>query len=56
MTGITELDKLLKSMHPTLLTPEFVFCTVSDALDEYISLAPVSTFIYRTRRLNAGVG
>jgi len=45
MSGITALDELLKSMKPALLAPEFVFCTVSGALADYISLAPVATFI-----------
>ncbi|HAS61160.1 MAG TPA: transporter [Vibrio sp.] len=45
MSGITELDQLLKSMHPRLLQPEFVFCTVAGDLSQYISLNPVATFI-----------
>lgn len=44
MSGITELDTLLKSMAPRLLEPEFVFCTVSGALVDYVSLNPVATF------------
>ncbi|WP_352339750.1 ACT domain-containing protein, partial [Psychrobacter sp. 16-MNA-CIBAN-0192] len=28
MTAITELDKLLRSMSPELVSGEFVFCTV----------------------------
>lgn len=44
MSGITELDKLLKSMAPRLLEPEFVFCTVSGALVDYVSLNPAATF------------
>ncbi|MEA5347304.1 ACT domain-containing protein, partial [Vibrio parahaemolyticus] len=27
MSGITDLDELLRSMHPKLLKAEFVFCT-----------------------------
>lgn len=45
MSGITELDQLLKSMRPALLQPEFVFCTVVGDLDQYLSLAPIATFI-----------
>lgn len=45
MSGITELDQLLKSMHPALLQPEFVFCTVSGDLSQYVSLKPIATFI-----------
>ncbi|MDO6775957.1 ACT domain-containing protein [Shewanella sp. 3_MG-2023] len=44
MSGITELNALLKSMEPQLLPSEFVFCTVSGALVDYISLDPVATF------------
>ncbi|WP_019615310.1 ACT domain-containing protein [Psychromonas ossibalaenae] len=44
MSGITELDELLKSMEPELLEPEFVFCTVSGSLVDYASFNPVATF------------
>ncbi len=45
MSGITELDELLRSMKPELLQGEFVFCTVAGELSEYLSLAPVATFM-----------
>jgi len=45
MSGITELDELLKSMQPALLEPEYVFCTVIGELVDYVSLNPVATFI-----------
>jgi len=45
MSGITELDELLKSMEPTLLLPEFVFCTVSGPLIDYVALNPIATFV-----------
>nr|WP_067295124.1 ACT domain-containing protein [Marinobacterium profundum] len=45
MPGITELDELLRSMSPDLLEPEFVFCSVSGSLNEYLSLKPVATFV-----------
>lgn len=45
MSGITELDELLKSMEPALLAPEFVFSTVSGSLIDYVALNPVATFI-----------
>ena len=45
MSGIVELEELLKSMKPELLTPEFVFCTVQGSLIEYAELNPISTFI-----------
>lgn len=45
MFGTTELDELLRSMKPQLLKAEFVFCTVSGSLVDYISLNPVATFV-----------
>ena len=45
MSGITELDELLRSIRPKLLEAEFVFCTVLGSLKEYSELNPVATFI-----------
>ncbi|CDT89133.1 MULTISPECIES: ACT domain-containing protein [Vibrio] len=45
MSGITDLDELLSSMSPKLVDAEFVFCTVSGSLRDYIELNPVATFI-----------
>jgi hypothetical protein len=45
MSGITGLDELLRSMEPQLLETEFVFCTVSGSLVDYVSLNPIATFI-----------
>ncbi|OED86903.1 ACT domain-containing protein [Vibrio breoganii] len=45
MSGIKELDQLLKSMKPHLQEEEFVFCTVEGKLSDYIELNPVGTFI-----------
>ena len=45
MSGMTGLDQLLQSMSPKLLESEFVFCTVSGALNDYVALNPVATFI-----------
>jgi len=45
MTGVIELDALLKNMHPYLSDKEYVFCTVSSFdIDEIISLNPIATF------------
>lgn len=44
MAGITELDELLSSMRPKLMDGEYVFCTVSGALSNYIALEPLSSF------------
>ncbi|WP_372965909.1 ACT domain-containing protein [Marinobacter sp.] len=45
MSGTTELDALLRLMEPKLLDTEFVFCTVSGSLVDYVSLDPVATFL-----------
>ncbi|SHO54991.1 ACT domain-containing protein [Vibrio quintilis] len=45
MSGITELEELLRSMRPALLDAEFVFCTVPGDLSDYIRLNPIATFI-----------
>jgi len=45
MSGITEMDELLRSMSPELQEPEFVFCTVKGELGEYWALKPVATFV-----------
>ena len=45
MSGITELDELLRAMSPKLLDSEFVFCTVKGKLNDYAELDPVATFI-----------
>ncbi|MDF4462288.1 ACT domain-containing protein [Vibrio parahaemolyticus] len=45
MSGITDLDELLRSMSPKLMESEFVFCTVSGVLADYVDLNPVATFI-----------
>ena len=45
MTAITELDKLLCSMSPELVSGEFVFCTVQGTAQDYLALDPIMTFI-----------
>lgn len=45
MSGITELNELLRSMQPRLLETEFAFCTVAGELSQYVSLNPLATFI-----------
>ncbi|TOF34586.1 transporter [Vibrio parahaemolyticus] len=45
MSGITDLDELLRSMSPKLAESELVFCTVSGVLTDYVELNPVATFI-----------
>ncbi|UYI45917.1 ACT domain-containing protein [Vibrio natriegens] len=45
MVGITELDELLTSLRPKLVDSEFVFCTVSGELRDYLALNPICTFM-----------
>ncbi|EJG0786189.1 ACT domain-containing protein [Vibrio parahaemolyticus] len=45
MSGITDLDELLRSMSPKLMESKFVFCTVSGVLADYVDLNPVATLI-----------
>jgi len=45
MSGITDLDQLLRSMRPELTDAEFVFCTVTGSLKEHIELNPIATFV-----------
>ena len=45
MSGITDLSQLLASMEPELIKEEFVFCTVSGQLSQYLVLKPVATFL-----------
>ena len=44
MSGIRELDDLLRSMNPKLEETDFVFCTVLGTLKEYLHLDPIATF------------
>lgn len=44
MSGITDLDKLLRLMRPELSGTEFVFCTATGPLNAYVELNPVATF------------
>ena len=44
MTGILELDELLRSMSPELQNGEFVFCTVKGNLADYVHLNPIASF------------
>ncbi len=45
MSGITDLDELLRSIRPKLVETEFVFCTVAGQLADYVQLNPVATFV-----------
>lgn len=44
MAGIHDLTTLLKAMSPKLMDGEFVFCTVSGKLADYLHLEPLATF------------
>jgi len=44
MSGIVELNELLKSMSPELQDGEYVFCTLASESLDYKYLNPLSTF------------
>ncbi|KHT62819.1 transporter [Photobacterium gaetbulicola] len=44
MTGICDLQALLKSMDPELTEGEYVFCSVDGELETYLALSPIATF------------
>ncbi len=44
MSGIVELEALLKSMSPELAQGEYVFCSVEGKLADYLHLEPLSFF------------
>ncbi len=44
MSGIKDLDVLLRSMNPMLSEKEFVFCSVSGELKDFMNMDPVATF------------
>ncbi|WNZ57343.1 ACT domain-containing protein [Microbulbifer sp. MKSA007] len=43
MSGIIELERLLSEMNPELIEDEFVFCTVSGSLAQYIEWNPLAS-------------
>ena len=45
MTGIVEIQELLKSMSPEIQKCEYVFCSVNGKLSDYVNLNPLATFI-----------
>ncbi|WP_067521566.1 ACT domain-containing protein [Endozoicomonas ascidiicola] len=45
MSGIIELEALLRSMEPKLVDEEFVFCTFPGQLQDYLHLQPIATFL-----------
>jgi hypothetical protein len=44
MTGIVELDELLKSMSPEIQAGEYAFCTVASTDFDYRHLSPLALF------------
>lgn len=44
MSGIVELDELLKSMSPEIQEGEYVFCTVGGHYSDYVQLNPLACF------------
>ncbi|WP_299874573.1 ACT domain-containing protein [uncultured Cocleimonas sp.] len=45
MTGIVEIEELLKSMSPEIRGGEYAFCTVGGELADYVHLNPLATYI-----------
>lgn len=45
MSGIDDLDVLLRSMSPTLNPTHYVFCSVKGELKDFIHLKPIATFV-----------
>ena len=45
MSGILDLETLLSTMQPALMDGEYVFCTVSGRLSDYVHLNPLASFI-----------
>ena len=45
MTGIVEIEELLKSMSPEIRGGEYVFCSVDGELVDYVHLNPLATYI-----------
>lgn len=45
MSGILELESLLKSLSPELQPQEYVFCSVPNTLSEMLALKPIATFL-----------
>lgn len=45
MSGIKELTQLLTAIQPKLLDHDFVFCTVTGQLNQYLALEPIATFM-----------
>ncbi|MFV8784011.1 ACT domain-containing protein [Microbulbifer sp. SA54] len=44
MSGITDLQQLLRSMKPELTDQVFVFCTVPGNIGDFVSLTPIASF------------
>ncbi|WP_413113518.1 ACT domain-containing protein [Thaumasiovibrio sp. DFM-14] len=45
MSGINQLDEMLRALLPTLQQGEYVFCTVTGELTQYLHLNPIASFI-----------
>jgi len=44
MSGIIEIDELLKSMSPQLQSGEYIFCSVDGNYSDYAHLNPIASF------------
>jgi len=45
MTGILELNTLLKSMNPELKQGEYIFCCLAGSLADYVDLNPLASYV-----------
>jgi len=44
MAGIVEIEALLKTMSPEIWGDEYIFCTVSGEVADYVHLNPLATY------------
>ncbi|MDO6499015.1 ACT domain-containing protein [Photobacterium sanguinicancri] len=44
MAAITDLNELLKTMSPKVKADDYVFCTVTGTIKDYLTLGPIAFF------------
>ena len=44
MSGMTNLDELLRSISPEIIEGNYVFCTLNGTLSEFVALEPIASF------------
>ncbi|MDO6707533.1 ACT domain-containing protein [Photobacterium sp. 1_MG-2023] len=45
MSGLTNLQQMIRTLSPEMQQEDYVFCAVSGDLNDYVHLAPLATFI-----------